>query len=166
MTLKIQQTCLKLLQKCRKIIKAKVLPVKTTRARAHAHVAKSAVSENNTCTCTCRTCNLISAEKATIRREKMSCYVIKAMDNVQCASIQFGMHLDSQVSSQRCSQLHLEHLLRYLRALPTFPCIPSWMDARQTFVHSLTRKLFGDSCITETLSQRLVESFRQKVIFF
>ena len=34
--------------------KAKVLPVKTTRARARARVAKSAVSENNTCTCACR----------------------------------------------------------------------------------------------------------------
>ena len=50
--------------------KAKVLPVKTTRARARARVAKSAVSENNTCTCTCRICNLISAKKATSQREK------------------------------------------------------------------------------------------------
>ena len=49
--------------------KAKVLPVKTTRARARARVAKSAVSEN-TCTCTCRICNLISAKKATSQREK------------------------------------------------------------------------------------------------
>ena len=58
---------------------SKVLRVKTTRARAR--VAKSAASENNTCTCTCaytcRISNLISAEKA-----NMSCYVIKAMDNV------------------------------------------------------------------------------------
>ena len=46
--------------------KAKVLPVKTTRARAR--VTKSAVSENNTCTC--RICNLISAKKATSQREK------------------------------------------------------------------------------------------------
>ena len=52
----------------RKINKAKVLPVKTTRARARARVAKSAASENNTCTC--RICNLISAEKATFQREK------------------------------------------------------------------------------------------------
>ena len=50
--------------------KAKVLPVKTTRARARARVAKIAVSENNTCTCTCRICNLISAEKTTFQREK------------------------------------------------------------------------------------------------
>ena len=52
---------------------AKVLPVKTTRARARARVAKSAVSENNTCTCTSRICNLICAEKVTFQREKMSC---------------------------------------------------------------------------------------------
>ena len=61
--------CLKWLQKHHA-----VLPVKTTRARARARararVAKRAVSENNTCTCTCRTCNLISAEKATFQREK------------------------------------------------------------------------------------------------
>ena len=50
--------------------KAKVLPMKTTRARARASVAKRALSENNTCMCTCRTCNLISAEKATFQREK------------------------------------------------------------------------------------------------
>ena len=48
--------------------KAKVLPVKTTRARARARVAESAVSENNTCTC--RICNLISAKKTTSQREK------------------------------------------------------------------------------------------------
>ena len=53
-------------RKRRKINKAKVLPVKTTLARAR--VAKSAASENNTCTC--RICNLISAEKATFKREK------------------------------------------------------------------------------------------------
>ena len=44
--------------------KAKVLPVKTTRARARARVAKNAASENN------RICNLISAKKATSQREK------------------------------------------------------------------------------------------------
>ena len=48
------------------VAETSVLPVKTTRAR----VAKRAVSDNNTCTCTCRTCNLISAEKATFHREK------------------------------------------------------------------------------------------------
>ena len=53
--------------------KAKVLPVKT-RARARARVEKSA--EN------CRICNLISAKK--VSSVKMSCYVIKAMDNGQC----------------------------------------------------------------------------------
>ena len=50
------------------VAETSVLPVKTARARAR--VAKRAVSENNTCTCTCRTCNLISAEKATFQREK------------------------------------------------------------------------------------------------
>ena len=50
------------------VAETSVLPVKTTRARARARVAKRAVSENNTCTC--RTCNLISAEKATFQREK------------------------------------------------------------------------------------------------
>ena len=72
-TLKIQKTCLKWLKKHRKrrkINKAKVLPVETTRARTCACVAKSAASENNACTCTCRICNLISAEKATFQREK------------------------------------------------------------------------------------------------
>ena len=54
------------------VAETSVLTVKTTRARARARVAKRAVSENNTCTCTCtcRTCNLISAEKATFQREK------------------------------------------------------------------------------------------------
>ena len=52
------------------VAETSVLPVKTTRARARARVAKRAVSENNTCTCTCRTCNLITAEKATFHREK------------------------------------------------------------------------------------------------
>ena len=50
--------------------KAKVLPVKTTRAPARARVAKSADSENNTYMCTCRICNLISAKKAISQREK------------------------------------------------------------------------------------------------
>ena len=62
MTLKIYKTCLKH-RKRRKINKAKVLPVRTTRAR----VAKKCGSENNTCTC--KVCNLISAEKATFQLE-------------------------------------------------------------------------------------------------
>ena len=37
------------IKECIKISKAKVLPVKTTRALAR--VAKSSASENNTCTC-------------------------------------------------------------------------------------------------------------------
>ena len=62
MTLKIKKKCLKWLQKHRnrrKIIKAKVLPVKTTRARARVlpvHVQNLQF--------------VISAEKATFQREK------------------------------------------------------------------------------------------------
>ena len=75
--------CLKWLQKHRKrrkVNKAKVLPLKTTRARARARVAKSAVRENNTCTC--RTCDLIRTEKATFQRVKnvLLCY----KSNGQC----------------------------------------------------------------------------------
>ena len=53
---------------------------------------ESATGENNTCTCTgtCRICNLISGEKVTFQREKMSCYVIKAMDNVLLRSSYSG----------------------------------------------------------------------------
>ena len=61
------------------VAETSVLPVKATRARTRARVAKRAVSENNTCTC--RTCNLISAEKATFSvKNVLLCY----KSNGQC----------------------------------------------------------------------------------
>ena len=72
MTLKTWKMCLKCLQKHRKrrkINKAKVLPVKTTRARARARacVAKRAVSENNTCNVHVQN---LQFDQATFQREK------------------------------------------------------------------------------------------------
>ena len=84
----------------------------TTRARARARIAKSAAGENNTCTC--RVCNLISAEKATSQREKMSCYVM-----------QWTM-----------SSLRPSNSGRYLRALPTIRVHPELDGRTLDIVHS------------------------------
>ena len=76
------------------------------------HQSETATGENNTCTYTCseKCCQWkhhmhvhvqnLQFDQSDFSACKMSCYVIKAMDNAWCASIQFGMHLDSWESTQ------------------------------------------------------------------
>ena len=72
----------------------------------------------------------------------MSCYVIKAMDNVYCASIQFGIHLDSWectlVARDALSCASSISDQRYLRALPTIRVHPELDGRTLDIVHSLT----------------------------
>ena len=141
MTLKIQKTCLKWLQKHQKKTTNNNTCVKTTRVLARAGVAKSAASENNTCTCTCRICNLISAEKGTFQREKKNvllCYKSNGQCLVWVHPIRDALgQLGEHPGSQRCSRLHLEHLLHYLCALPFIRVHPELDGRMLDIVHSL-----------------------------
>ena len=78
--------------------------------------SESATGENNTCTCMCsekccqwkqhvhvsvhvQNLQFDQCRESDFSAWKMSCHVIKVMDNVYCASIQFGLHLDSWEST-------------------------------------------------------------------
>ena len=71
--------------------------------------------------------DVIVGEISTFQREKC-CYAIKAMDNVQRASIQFGMHLDSWESTYEA---------RAPRALPAIFVHPELDRRTLGIVHSL-----------------------------